>query len=200
MSADTPTETNSDTDTAVDADDTAADPSPAAETEAEVDPRRSRATVVIGLLGLAIVGTGFWMAAETVGLVAAAGVGLAWYLLSSPYAIAFGHAALLPFVPAVALRPELLRPELLVAELGLVVLLVAPAADADRPLSFVLTTVAALGGLLLVGLGGYWLSADLRIAAGALVGTIVVAGYALYRYELVRLGLVDAEMEEGEPA
>lgn len=188
MSADTPTETDSETDVDTDADDTAADPSPAAEAE----PRRSRATVAIGLLGLAIVGAGFWMAAETVGLVAAAGVGLAWYLLSSPYAIAFGHAALLPFVPAVALRPELL-----VAELGLVVLLVAPAADADRPLSFVLTTVAALGGLLLVGLGGFWLSADLRIAAGALVGTVVVAGYALYRYELVRLGLVDAE--GGEP-
>ena len=188
MSADTPTETEpeSETDVDTDADDTAPDPSPAA--EAEADRRRSRATVAIGLLGLAIVGAGFWMAAETVGLVAAAGVGLAWYLLSSPYAIAFGHAALLPFVPAVALRPELL-----VAELGLVVLLIAPVVDADRPLSFVLTTVAALGGLLLVGLGGFWLSADLRIAAGALVGTVVVAGYALYRYELVRLGLVDAE-------
>ncbi|WP_336343276.1 hypothetical protein [Halalkalicoccus ordinarius] len=198
MSADTPTETDSETDvdTDTDADDTAADPSPAAEIEA--DRRRSRATVAIGLLGLAIVGAGFWMAAETVGLVAAAGVGLAWYLLSSPYAIAFGHAALLPFVSAVALRPDLLRPELLVAELGLVVLLVAPAAGSDRPLSFVLMTVPILAGLLLVGLGGYWLSADLRIAAGALVGTIVVAGYALYRYELVRLGLVDTE--EGEPA
>ena len=198
MSADTHTKTEPEPETAVDADDTTADPSPAAETEAEADPRRSRATVAVGLFGLAIVGTGCWMAAETVGLVAAAGIGLAWYLLSSPYAIAFGHAALLPFIPAVALRPELLRPELLVAELGLVVLLVAPAAESDRPLSFVLTAVAVLAGLLLVGLGGYWLSADLRIAAGALVGTVAVAGYALYRYELVRLGLVDAE--GGEPA
>lgn len=196
MSADTPTETESEPETAVDANDTSADSSPTA----EADRWRSRPTVAIGLLGLAIVGTGFWMTAETLGLVATAGIGLAWYLLSSPYAIAFGHAALLAFVPAVALRPELLRPELLVAELGLVVLLVAPAVESDRPLSFVLTAVAVLAGLLLVGLGGYWWGTDLRIAAGTLVGTIAVAGYALYRYELVRLGLVDAETDEGEPA
>ncbi|WP_336362014.1 hypothetical protein [Halalkalicoccus salilacus] len=168
---------STDTETA----DTPADPSPLA-----TGPVHSRLVVLIGLLGIALVGTGFWMAGGTVGLVAAAGVGLSWYLLSSLYAIAFGHAALLWLVPAVALLPGLI-----ISELGLFVVLVAPAMDTDNSRVYLVTTVVVLGGVLLAGLGSYWWSTDLRIAAGALLGTIAIGGYALYRYELVRLDLVE---------
>lgn len=151
-------------------------------------PTRSTRTVVLGLLGAGIAGVGLWLTAGDPALAAVAviAVGLAWYRLDEWYAIALGHAMVLPIVPA-----ETASPELLVVELGLFVLLVAPAADADTPVSFVGMALLALGGLVAVAAGSYEWTDRLWIAAGVLLGAIVLGGYTLYRHELVRLDLVE---------
>lgn len=192
MSADPPPTTDSDTD---------------AETEPEKRPesngastppattRRSLWARLIGLLGVAVIGAGFWLAADQLGLIAAAMIGLCWYLLSGPYAVAIGHGAFLVLasgaesgtvVPALGV-------ELLIAEVGLAILLVAPAIDTDDPSAFVGLFLGSLVVLLAVGAAVYWWSSLLWITAAVLLGALALGGYGLYRYELVRLGLVDGE-------
>lgn len=163
---------------------TTAEPSP------ETDPVRSTRTIVLGLLGIGIVGVGLWPTAGELGLVAVAVLGLVWYRLSELYTVALGHAVFLWLLPTGSLSPELL-----IAEFGLLVVLVAPALEADAPGAVIVATVAALGGLIAIAAGSYWWRSDLWIAAAVLLGALLGGGYTLYRYELVRLDLV----EEGRP-
>lgn len=155
---------------------------------ATADPGRSSRAIVLGLLGVGIVGAGLWSTAGELSLLAAAVVGLCWYRLSELYAVALGHGVLVWLVPS-----ESLSPELLIVECGLLILLIAPAVDADVPGSVILTTVAALAGLIAITIGSYQWSSELWIAATVVFGALIGGGYALYRYELVRLNLVDED-------
>lgn len=177
--------TTTDTTDTADTTETTAEPS-----VPTTEPSRSTRTIVAGLLGIAIVIAGLWAIADVVGLIAAAVIALVWYRVSALYAVAFGHAAFLVFAPTATLSGFTLSPELLIAEGGLLVLLLAPAMDADAPSSLVVVTVAALCGLVAISVGGYWWSTELWIAAAVLMGALVGGGYTLYRYELVRLDLV----------
>lgn len=153
---------------------------------ATVDSGRSNRALVLGLLGVAIAGAGLWSTAGELSLLAAAAIGLCWYQLSELYAVALGHGVLVWLVPT---DPP--SPELLVVECGLLILLITPAMDADVPGSVILTTVAALAGLVAIGIGSYQWSTELWIAASVVLGALISGGYTLYRYELVRLDLVE---------
>lgn len=150
---------------------------------------------VVGLAGLAIVGGGLWLAAGVGGLIATAAIGLCWYLLSGLYAVAVGHATLLLFT-ANTVTPRLtLPPEVLIAEGGLVVLLIVPALDTNVPGQFIGAFIVTLTTLLGLAVAAYWWSTRLWVAAGVLIGAFAVVSYGLYRYELVRLGLIEDKTE-----
>ncbi|ADJ13956.1 hypothetical protein [Halalkalicoccus jeotgali] len=146
---------------------------------------------LIGLLGLAIVAAGFWLLAEWIGLLGVAGIALTWYGLSSPYAVAIGHAMFLP----VASRSLTVEPAVLVAEVGLITLLLAPAIDTGATERFIGAFLVSLLGLGGLAAGAYWWSDRLWIGAAVLIGALGVAGYGLYRYEQVSLGLIGTETE-----
>lgn len=158
----------------------------ATESPAAADSDRSSRAIMLGLLGVGIAGAGLWSTAGELSLLAAAAIGLCWYRLSELYTVALGHGVLIWLVPT-----DSLSPELLVVECGFFILLIAPAMDADVPGSVILTTVAALTGLVAVGIGSYQWSTELWIAASVVLGALIGGGYTLYRYELVRLDLVE---------
>lgn len=164
--------------------DTESDPAPSLPDRTS---RRSRWAQLVALLGIGLVGAGGWLVADETGLIAAAVIALCWYLLSSLYAVAIGHAMVL------LLTTETLPPELLIAEVGLGVVLIAPAVDTDGPAAFIGSFLGGLGALLALGVATYWWSNRLWIAAAVLLGALAVAGYGLYRYELVSLGLVESD-------
>lgn len=149
-------------------------------------PDRSRRVIMFGLLGIGIAGAGLWSTAGELSLLAAAAIGLCWYRLSELYAVALGHGVLVWLIPT-----DSLTPELLIVECGLLILLIAPAMDADVPGSVILTTVAALAGLVAIGIGSYQWSSELWITASVVLGALIGGGYMLYRYELIRLDLVE---------
>lgn len=153
--------------------------------------QRSQWVQVIGLLGVGIIAAGFWLAAEWMGLLAVAVIGLTWYILSNTYAVAIGHAMFLPVAPR-SLTPE---PAVLIAEVGLVILLLAPATTTGAPERFIGVYLVSLLGLSGLAVGAYRWSGRLWIGAVVLVGVLGIAGYGLYRYEQVRLGLVDTETD-----
>lgn len=152
--------------------------------------RRSLWTRLVGGFGVAVVGAGFWLAVGGWGLLAAAVIGLGWYRLSSLYAVAIGHAALLPFVTSI----DTVTPAVLIAEVGFGLLLIAPAVDTAAPTAFVGAFLGSLGGLLVISVAVYRWSDRLWITAVVLLGALAVASYGLHRYELVRLGLVEEEL------
>lgn len=143
---------------------------------------------MIGLLGVGISGLGIWVAVGWLGALAVVLIGLSWYHLSELYAVALGNALFLLFLPV-----ETLNSELLIAELGLLVLLATPTTDSDAPVSLIITTVAILCVVVAISAGSYAWSDSLWITASVLLGTLLVSGYALYRYEVVRLDLVTEE-------
>lgn len=156
-----------------------------------VSTQQSQQIQLISLLGIGIVAVGFWLVAEWIGLLAVAIIGLTWYVLSSAYAVAIGHVMFLP----VASRSLILEPAVLVAEVGLIILLLAPAITTGAPERFIGAFLVSLIGLSGLAAGAYWWSDRLWIGAAVLIGVLGLGGYGLYRYEQVRLGLVDTETE-----
>jgi hypothetical protein len=121
------------------------------------------------------------------GVLAAAVLAVAWYAFPLPYAVALGHLLLVALLPADA---GLARVAL--AETGLLGLLLAEAPTIEPPGRFVAAMLSAsvvLGGAALAG----------RVAGGLPGATIALAaaggilGYAVHRYELLRLGLLDPD-------
>lgn len=184
-STSTTTDTNA-TSATTDDPDQGGDGESVTDSPATADPGQSSRAIRLGLLGVGIAGAGLWSTAGELGLLAAAAIGLCWYRLSELYAVALGHGVLVWLVPT-----DSLSPELLIVECGLLILLIAPAMDADVPGSVILTTVAALAGLIAIGLGSYQWSSELWIAASVVLGALIGGGYTLYRYELIRLDLVE---------
>lgn len=141
----------------------------------------SRWEIAVG--AFALIGT-FGLIAGPLGVLAALVTALVWSVVGTPYAVAVGHVLLVALFPAV--DPV----SFAIAEAGLLVLVVAPAVSADAPRRLVAGTIAVvpvLGGVT-------WLavrSQPLWLAAAVGGGTIAVASYALHRYGLVTLGLVD---------
>lgn len=133
---------------------------------------------------LALVGT-FGAAAGPPGIGAGVATILLWYGFGTPYALAVGHVLLLALFPG-GIDPV----AFVLVEAGLLAVLVLPALRTRAPLR------TAAGTLLAVAVlgGASWLavvSLSLWQAAAVTAGTIALAGYGLYRYGLVALGLVD---------
>ena len=142
-----------------------------------------RALAVLGtLVATAAVG----VVVGPLGVLVAVGVGIARYLAAATTAFAAGQIVLVALYPTEG--PLAL---LVLAEIGLSCVLLAPVVDHDEPgRATVATLVAgvALGGTAWVALRsteGVWAGASMLV-----VGTAIVA-YGLHRYERVRLGLVE---------
>ena len=142
-----------------------------------------RALAVLGtLVATAAVG----VVVGPLGVLVAVGVGFARYLAAATTAFAAGQIVLVALYPTEG--PLAL---LVLAEIGLSCVLLAPVVDHDEPgRATVATLVAgvALGGTAWAALRsteGVWAGASVLV-----VGTAVVA-YGLHRYERVRLGLVE---------
>ncbi len=137
-----------------------------------------------GAVVLALVG--FALTAGPLGVVTGVVVGAAWYLLPLPHAVALGHVALIAVAsPDTAIGP------LLVTEAGLLAILFSPLPREDDPLRGGLVLLLALAVLVgLVVLMRAW-GASLPLVALALVAVAATLAYAIHRYELVALGLLE---------
>ena len=141
-----------------------------------------RALAVLGtLVATAAVG----VVVGPLGVLVAVGVGIARYLAATT-AFAAGQIVLVALYPTEG--PLAL---LVLAEIGLSCVLLAPVVDRDEPgRATVATLVAgvALGGTAWAALRsaeGVW------VGASAIVVGTAIAAYGLHRYERVRLGLVE---------
>ncbi|WIV68858.1 hypothetical protein [Natrialbaceae archaeon AArc-T1-2] len=133
--------------------------------------------------------------AGILGLVAGATVVAVRRLVGTPYALAVGHLWL------VGLFPNAIDPvSFLIVETAFVAVLLAPATRARSPVRFAAMTAAAV----LTFAGVAWLTLEyaaqpLWLVAMTLAGAVALASYALHRYELVVLGLVDEDGPDHEP-
>ena len=145
-------------------------------------PRLSPLTGVAALIvALSFVATG-----TTVGLVAGGVVTLGVFVLSAPAWFVLGQVALAGLVPAS------FEPTTVIAEGGLLLgFATAMADERDVRAGIELVVVSVVG--LALGWGAYRLWDSLWGAMVVLGGVFALAVYGLYRYEQVRLGLVDAE-------
>ncbi|WP_137286108.1 hypothetical protein [Halorussus salinisoli] len=123
----------------------------------------------------------------TAGGVAAGGLVLGTWALAGPvYAFAFGQ------ILFAALAPSPSGVEVGVAQVGLFGLLAVPVGrDAAR--ETVGGFVVASAGLVGLGAGVHDATGELWPAALAVAGAVAVVSYALHRYELVVLDLMEAE-------
>lgn len=142
----------------------------------------------LGALGVIAVAGGLGWAAGPVGLLAAGLVGVLWYGLPGPYAVAAGHLIALPVVPdPVGLGP------LAVLEAGFLTVLAAPAVvHPDWPAALAPYAGAGLvlGAVAWVG----WTAWEPRWLAGlAVVGLVAVALYGLHRVQVVRFELREVD-------
>jgi len=127
----------------------------------------------------------FGLAAGLAGLGVALATIAIWYRAGTPYAIAAGHVLL------VALAPEAFDiVSIVLVETAMIGLAIAPATWADWPVRIDLPTVVAT--LLLATVAILALRYQPLWIAGLLtVGALALASYALYRYSLVALDLID---------
>lgn len=94
----------------------------------------------------------------------------------------------------VALAPDLTLVQTAAVQIGLFGLLVAPGVR-DAPIRTVGSYVVALAGLVGVVASVRDTTGELWLAALALSGVVALVSYALHRYELVTLDLVDDPVE-----
>jgi hypothetical protein len=150
-------------------------------------PGNGRVRTWIGVAAVLLAGGGFVLTGGLAGALAAAVLAVAWYALPVPYAVAVGHLLLVGVVPGDAALVRVAP-----AEAGLLGVLLSEASTVDAPGRFVAAMLAA--GVVL--LGAAWagsVAGGLPGAAVALVVVGAVLGYALHRYELLRLGLLDPD-------
>lgn len=108
-----------------------------------------------------------------------------WFSLGTPYALATGVLLLMALT-----SNDIGSFSTLIIGLGLVALVLVPTVNATVPRAYAITVVAAtvtLGGLTWVLLQSQpvWITALLLLTA------IAVSTYGLYRYQRLRLGLLD---------
>jgi hypothetical protein len=139
----------------------------------------------LGRAGVVLAGFGFVLVGDIFGLGAAVLLGVAWYMLPVPYAVAIGHVLFAVLLPA---EPGVL--DIVPAELGLLCLLGAVAPSRDGIARFGALLVGATLTLSGVAALGFRIGA-LPGAAFSLVAASLLGGYGLHRYELLRLGLLE---------
>ncbi|WP_458207712.1 hypothetical protein [Haladaptatus sp. NG-SE-30] len=135
------------------------------------------------------------------GIVAAALIVTAWYMLSSTYAFALGQVALVALLSGADLV------QIAVVEASLVGVLFAPVIAYDNPVNPIPVT---LGGILF-GSSIAWMSGSsilgfqttatrigLPTAAVLLIVTFVIIAYGLHRYQLVTLELGSDVRKRGD--
>lgn len=138
----------------------------------------------LALVSLVLTGLGFSLVGGFSGVVAAVALGVAWYALPAPYAVAGGYLLFVALLPA---APSLLQ--IAPVGLGLLGVLAAAAPGTARG-----RFVAALAGtaLLLSGVAGFGFQLGGLTTAAVSVGAVaLLLGYGLHRYELLRVGRLD---------
>jgi len=145
----------------------------------------------LGLATLALAGAGFVLLADLRGAIAAVVLGVAWYALPAPYAVAVGHLLLVALLPPESGIEAIQVVGLVPVEAGLLGLLATAAPRIDAPARFAVALVVATAVLVGVAALGF-LAGGVPGAAAALAVVAGVLGYGLHRYERLRLGLIEA--------
>lgn len=143
-----------------------------------VVPRVATAAGVLALPAL------FWLAAGTPGALAGVGAVAAWALLGTPYGIALGATLLAAIGPDGGAT-------LLLAGTAFLALLLSPVVAAPEPARYA-GSVALAGGVLAVGTWLLVRAVAISLVAATLLVALVGLSYAVYRYHLLALGLLDA--------
>ena len=147
-----------------------------------VDPALRLPAVLV--VTLALVG-----AAGALGLLLGLLVAVAWSRLGPVFSFAVAHAVL-PVVAPVGL------PWLVAFEVGALAVLAAPARDdptSPPALRRAIPLAVVTLWLLVVALSVRGVTDSGLAAAAAVIAAVAASAYGLHRYELVRLGLVEAE-------
>jgi hypothetical protein len=133
----------------------------------------------VAAVGLLFTSTAFVYVAGASGMASAVLLAACWLLLPMVYVVAIGHVLLVAIT-----MDGLAVVDALLAELGLLVLLLASVQDSYRPrTSLAVTTVALVGLLVAVGVT-LAVTESLLIVAVVFAGTGMVTVYGLHRYEL----------------
>ena len=150
-------------------------------------PEGGREWTRVRVAALIFAGIGFVLSGGFAGVLAAAALAVTWYVLPVPYEVALGHLLLVALLPEEA---GLVRAA--PAEAGLLALLLAEAPTVEAPGRFVTAMLSA--GVVLAGAA--WAGRVVGGLPGAAIGLTAVGailGYALHRYERLRLGLLDSD-------
>lgn len=146
---------------------------------------RARTGVLLSVVAFAGLAAALWYDVGVAGPLVAAAVGVTWLLAAAPYAVAVGYLAVVLVVdPATAVATHV----------GLAAILAADLATGRRPQTGLRAIVAF--AVVALALGAVVRFEPPFAAAGVLALVVAGVGYALHRYELVRLGLVDATADE----
>lgn len=145
------------------------------------------------IASLAALVAAFGVVAGPLGLLAGIATAAVGYLLGPPYALAFGHVALVAVVPN-GIEPLSVVP----LEAAFVAVLLAPVRRTASPVRIALVAVASAIALA----GTAWVVVDSQsvgLAAATVLALVAFIAYGLHRYELVRLGLVPTDDDGTSP-
>jgi hypothetical protein len=144
--------------------------------------RRRLPNALVSGSALAIVAAALWTTIGVAGIGITALVALAWLLVSTPYAVAVGGLLIAVLATGGGLF-DLLAVGSLLTMFAADLLVEWPARTASVGVAALVTTGAVLAAV--------WRSEPLWAAAVALLGAFMLLAYAIHRYELVRLGLLE---------
>lgn len=145
------------------------------------------------IASLAALVAAFGAVAGPPGLLAGIATAAVGYLLGPPYALAFGHVALVAVVPN-GIEPLSVVP----VEAAFVAVLLAPVRRTASPVRIALVAVASAIALA----GTAWFVVDSQsvgLATATVLALVAFIAYGLHRYELVRLGLVPTDDDGPSP-